>query len=91
MLLSATQPSIVVSGVTNDSTSKPVSVSITVNGSDTGDITIGSDGTFSKTVTLEKDGTYTVLITATDIAGNSTGISRTMVSRKRTCGRIRCG
>ena len=71
--------SIVVSGVTNDSTSKPVSVSITVNGSDTGDITIGSDGTFSKTVTLEKDGTYTVLITATDTAGNSTSISRTVI------------
>lgn len=64
-----------VSGVTNDATSSPVTVKIELNGSDTGSVTVGSDGKFSKVLSLA-DGENTIVITATDALGKSTSVTR---------------
>lgn len=62
----------VVSGVTNDSTSSPVKV--TVNGVS---VTVAADGTFNKSVTLS-EGANTITIVATDTAGKTTTVTRTV-------------
>lgn len=67
--------SLAVSGTTNDETSSPVTVGITLNGADQGAVTVESNGTFSKLVTLT-EGDNVIVITATDQAGNSTSITR---------------
>ena len=64
-------------GTTNDATSSPVTVTIKLNGTDQGDVTVGSDGTFSKSVTLA-EGANTIEITATDAAGKTSSVSRTV-------------
>ena len=61
-----------VSGVTNDETSSPVT--LTVNGEV---VTVGADGSFSSTVTLA-EGENTVTIVATDSAGKTTTVTRTV-------------
>ena len=66
-----------VSGTTNDATSSPVSVTIAVNGVDSGAVTVGSDGSFVKAVTLT-EGSNTITIVATDKAGKSTTVTRTV-------------
>ena len=66
-----------ITGTTNDATSSPVSVTATLNGSDVGAITVGSDGSFSKTITL-REGSNTIVITATDSAGKTTTVTRTV-------------
>ena len=66
-----------VSGKTNDATSSPVTVKIKLNGKDQGSITVGSDGSFSKSITLA-DGGNTIEITATDAAGKSSSVTRTV-------------
>lgn len=68
---------VAVSGKTNDATSSPVAVKIALNGADQGSITVGSDGSFSKTVQLA-EGTNSIVVTATDAAGRSTEISRSV-------------
>ena len=74
-LITATQ-SVAVSGKTNDATSSPVTVKITLNGTDQGTVSVGSDGSFSKTVTLA-EGDNTIVVTVTDAAGKTTSITRT--------------
>ena len=64
--------SCVVAGTTNDSTSSPVT--LTVNGSA---VTVGSNGAFSTTVTL-KEGSNTITVVATDAAGKTTTVTRTV-------------
>ena len=71
------QPSLVVCGTTNDATSSPVTVTISLNGADQGTVNVGADGAFSKTVTLT-EGSNTIVIKATDSAGNSTTVERTV-------------
>ena len=66
-----------VSGQTNDATSSPVSITIKLNGTDQDSVTVGSDGTFSKSVTLA-DGSNTIEVTATDAAGKTSSVSRTV-------------
>lgn len=66
------QATCVVSGTTNDATSSPVSV--TINGTSA---TVGADGSFSKSITLN-EGTNTITIVATDSAGKSTTVTRTV-------------
>jgi len=63
---------VTVSGVTNDATSTPVT--ITVNGST---VTVNSDGTFSKAVTLN-EGANTITVVAKDAAGKTTTVTRTV-------------
>lgn len=64
-------------GTTNDATSSPVTVTITLNGVDQGAVTVASDGTFSKAITCAT-GENTIVITARDKAGKTTSITRTV-------------
>ena len=64
---------ITVSGVTNDITSSPVTV--TINGEAA---TVASDGKFSKDVTLKTVGNNSITIITKDSAGQTTTITRTV-------------
>lgn len=64
--------SVSVAGTTNDATSSPVT--LTVNGES---VTVYDDGTFSTTVALE-DGENTITVIATDGAGRTTTVTRTV-------------
>lgn len=66
-----------VKGTTNDATSSPVIISILLNGVDQGTVTVGNDGSFSKSVTLA-EGENTIQITATDSAGKTSTVTRTV-------------
>lgn len=67
-----------VSGVTSDATSSPVTVTIKLNNVDQGVVSVDSStGEFSKVVTLNS-GANTIIVTATDAAGKSTSITRTV-------------
>lgn len=69
------QSSVVVRGTTNDATSSPVTITISLNGVDQGSVAVGTDGSFSKTLTLAA-GDNTIIVTATDAAGKETGVTR---------------
>ena len=64
-----------VAGITNDATSSPVEIKITLNGADQGGVTVGAGGAFSKGVTLA-EGANTIVITATDAAGKVSTVTR---------------
>ena len=66
-----------VTGSTNDATSSPVTVKIKLNGTDQGAVTIASNGSFTKAVTLT-EGSNTIVVTATDAAGKSSSVTRTV-------------
>lgn len=66
-----------VSGTTSDATSSPVTLTITVNSTDAGSITVDENGNFSKAVTYV-EGDNTVVVTATDSAGKTTSVTRTV-------------
>ena len=70
--LNTNSPTITVSGTTNDITSSPVT--LTVNGQD---VTVNSNGSFSTTVNLST-GENTITVVATDGAGKSTTVTRTV-------------
>lgn len=65
-----------VTGTTSDSTSGAPTIKITLNGSDQGAVTV-SNGSFSKGITLV-NGANTIVVTATDKAGRTTTITRTI-------------
>lgn len=65
-----------VTGTVSDSTSGTPVVNITLNGKDVGTVTV-SNGSFSKGVTLV-NGSNTIVVTATDLAGKVTTITRTI-------------
>lgn len=67
-----------VAGVTNDITSSTVTVNIKLNGVDQGTVTVDGNGNFSKPVTLT-EGTNTIVVTATDLAGKTTTVTRTVM------------
>ncbi len=64
-----------IKGTTNDATSSPVSVVVSLNGASQGAVTVASDGSFSKVITLAEGGN-TIVITATDAAGKSSTVTR---------------
>lgn len=64
-----------VSGTTNDTTSSPVTVKISLNGADQGNVTVGGNGSFTKTVTLA-EGANVIVVTATDSAGKTSSVTR---------------
>lgn len=67
-----------VAGTTNDVTSTPVTIAITLNGADQGNVTVDNTGAFSKVITLA-NGSNTIVITATDAAGRTTTVTRTVI------------
>lgn len=69
--------SLTITGTTNDVTSSPVTVTIKLNNTDQGAVTVGSNGAFSKQITLA-EGSNTITITATDSAGKATSVTRTV-------------
>lgn len=64
-----------VSGTTNDATSSPVVITVTLNSADQGPVTVQANGSFSKTVTLA-EGANTIVVTATDAAGKVSTVTR---------------
>lgn len=64
-------------GTTNDATSSVASVSVKLNGVDQGTVTVGSNGSFSKSISLAS-GLNTIIVTATDRAGKTTTVTRTI-------------
>ncbi len=73
------QSELTVSGTTDDVTSKPVTVAVTLNGTDCGEVTVNSDGTFTKKITLTTQGENVIVVTATDKAGKVTTVTRRIV------------
>lgn len=69
--------SVTVAGTTNDATSSPVVITISLNGTDQGTIPVGTGGTFSKVVTL-KEGSNTIIVKAKDAAGKEISVTRTV-------------
>lgn len=70
------EDTITVTGTTSDTTSTPVAIKISLNGTDQGSVTVGSGGAFSKTITLAQNQLNTIVITATDAAGKTTSVTR---------------
>ena len=66
-----------VTGTTNDVTSSPVSVTVKLNSGAAEAVTVGADGAFSKALTLAV-GANTITVVATDSAGKSTTVTRTV-------------
>ena len=66
-----------VSGTTNDATSSPVTVTIKLNNTDQGAVTVNDSGAFSKDITLT-EGENTIIIRSTDSAGKYSEITRTV-------------
>lgn len=71
------QASITVAGTTNDATSSPVTVTVKLNSGSAQSVSVGSDGSFSKSITLV-EGTNTITVVATDGAGKTTTVTRTV-------------
>lgn len=69
--------SVTVAGTTNDATSSPVVISISLNGTDQGTVAVGTGGTFSKVITL-KEGSNTIIVKAKDAAGKESSVTRTV-------------
>lgn len=69
--------SLTVAGTTNDATSSPVTVDIKLNGASQGTVSVGTNGAFSKVVTLA-EGSNTIVVTATDAAGKTSTVTRTV-------------
>lgn len=75
-LITATS-SVTVAGTTNDATSSPVVITISLNGTDQGTVAVGTGGTFSKVVTL-REGSNTIIVKARDSAGKESSVTRTV-------------
>lgn len=69
--------SVTVSGKTNDTTSSPVKVTVKLNNGTAQQVTVNADGSFSKALTLVA-GANTITIVATDSAGKTTTIIRSV-------------
>lgn len=69
--------SLTVQGTTNDSTSSPVTVSMTLNGTAQSAVTV-TNGAFSKVLTLV-EGTNVIVVTARDSAGKTSTVTRNVV------------
>ena len=76
--LETNQAKVTVAGTTNDVTSSPVTLTIKLNSGTAEAVTVASDGRFSKELTLTS-GTNTITIVATDGAGKSTTVTRTVI------------
>ncbi len=68
---------VTVAGITNDVTSSPVTLTVKHNDELAESVTVGSNGAFSTTLSLI-EGANTIVITATDSAGKSSSVTRTV-------------
>lgn len=68
---------VTVTGTTNDVTSSPVTLTVKLNGGSAQTVTVNTNGSFSKALTLTT-GVNTITVVATDAAGKSTTITRTV-------------
>lgn len=66
-----------VTGTTNDATSGPVTLTVKLNNGTAASVEVASDGSFSKALTLT-EGINTITIVATDGAGKTTTVTRTV-------------
>lgn len=66
-----------IAGTTNDATSSPVTIAVKLNGVDQGAVSVAANGSFTKSVTLA-EGENTIVVTATDAAGQTTTVTRTV-------------
>lgn len=66
-----------IAGTTNDATSSPVTIAVKLNGVDQGAVSVAANGNFTKSVTLA-EGENTIVVTATDAAGQTTTVTRTV-------------
>lgn len=71
------QAACTVTGVTNDATSSPCTVTVKFNGGTAETVTVNADGTFSKALTLAS-GFNTITVISTDTAGKSSTVTRTI-------------
>lgn len=69
--------SLTVQGTTNDGTSSPVTVSMTLNGTAQSAVTV-TNGAFSKVLTLV-EGTNVIVVTARDAAGKTSSVTRNVI------------
>lgn len=76
--LETNQANITVLGTTNDITSSPVTLKIQLNDDTAETVTVSDNGKFSKDLTLAT-GTNAITITATDGAGKSTTVTRSVI------------
>ena len=76
--LETNQSELTVVGSTDDVTSKPVTIAVKLNGKDCGAVEVGSDGSFSKAVAIDQQGENVIVVTATDKAGKTTTVTRTV-------------
>lgn len=63
-----------VTGKTNDVTSSPITLTMTLNGTSLGSVAVETDGSFSKAVTLA-EGTNSIVVTSKDGSGQTTSIT----------------
>lgn len=68
--------SVTVAGTTNDATSSPVTLTMTLDSGTAQAVTVASNGSFSKTFTGLAHGSHKVVIVAADAAGKTTTITR---------------
>lgn len=68
---------LVVSGITNDSSESPVTLTVKLNSGSAKAATVESDGSFTKVLTLVQ-GQNTITVVSTDAAGQSTTVVRTV-------------
>lgn len=71
------QTACTVTGVTNDATSSPCTVTVKLNAGAAEAVTVNADGTFSKALTLVA-GSNTITVVSTDTAGKSSTVTRTV-------------
>lgn len=71
------QAACTVTGVTNDATSSPCTVTVKLNSGAAEKVTVNADGTFSKALTLVA-GSNTITVVSTDSAGKSSTVTRTV-------------
>lgn len=68
--------SIVVAGTTNDATSSPVTLTMSLDGGAAQSVTVGTNGAFTKTFSNLSHGNHSVVVTARDAAGKTTTVTR---------------
>lgn len=69
---------LIIVGVTNDAISSPVTVTVKLNSGIATAVTVDANGNFSRALTLV-EGSNTIVVTATDLAGKVSTITRTVV------------